>query len=610
MKSDVLKKKGKAILLGNEAIVRGALEAGVMFAAAYPGTPSSEIGMTFAKLAKSVGAYFEFSSNEKVATEVAAGAAFSGVKSLVCFKHFGFNVASDSIYPLAYNGVQAGMVIVVADDPGCHSSGQSEQDSRYFPRIGHMPLLEPADPQECKDFTKFAFSLSEKLNIPVIIRITTRVAHASSVVNLGKILKGKRKGKFKKGNAHRTMPPDMINVHAELNDKLHKLSVNNKINFVKPGKGRVGIIANSVAYHYVCEAMKELKLNLPVLKLGLTWPFPETVVKNFIKNLDKVLIVEELEPVIEKEVSAVAKDTNPKLKVIGKTHIPDICELRQELVMKALAKITNKKYSVPEEVKLKLPKRLPTFCPGCPHRATFWSVKKAVPKDTVFGGDIGCYIMGIFPPTNMTDFVISMGASEGVSHGVAKATDKKPVAFIGDSTFFHAGMPGLVNTVFNKSNMMTVCLDNRWTAMTGHQQNPGTGMTAMGDKTKALKIEEIGKAFELDNVTVVNAYNLKDTTEKVKDVYKKSGSSLIVSKGECRLQFMRRARHKGIKVPVFEIDPEKCTKCGICLEKFGCPAIQRTKDGTYFIDKAVCWGCSACAQVCPVNAISPVKKKK
>ncbi len=610
MKSDVLKPTGKAILLGNEAIVRGALEAGARFAAAYPGTPSSEIGMTFAEIAEEVGAYFEYSTNEKVAAEVAAGAAFSGIKSLVCFKHFGFNVASDSIYPLAYHGIKAGLVIIVADDPGCHSSGQSEQDSRYLARVGHMPLLEPADPQECKDFTKLAFSISEELSIPVIIRTTTRVAHASAIVTLGSIPQVNKQGMFKKGDVYRNMPPEIINVHVELNDKLQKLSADNRINFVKSGKGKLGIITNGVSYHYACEAMKELKLDIPILKLGLTWPFPETAVKNFIKNLDQVFVIEELEPVMEKDIQAIAKDANPKLKIMGKTHVPYFCELRQEIILEALVKITKKEYAAPKGISLDIPKRLPTFCPGCPHRATFWSVKQAVPKGTVFGGDIGCYILGIFPPTEMQDFIIAMGAAEGISHGIAKSTAQKPIAFIGDSTFFHAGMPGIVNTVFNKSNVMTVCLDNRWTAMTGQQQNPGTGMTAMGDKTKALKIEEIGKAFELDNVTVANAYNIKDTIDKAKDLYSKPGNSLLVSKGECRLQFMRRARKEGIKVPVFEIDPEKCTKCGICLEKFGCPAIQRKEDGTYFIDKAACWGCSACAQICPAKAISPAKLKK
>lgn len=619
MKTDVLKKSGKAILLGNEAIARGALEAGMGLGAAYPGTPSSEIGMTLAKVAKDVGVYFEFATNEKVAAEVAAGAAFSGVKSLVCFKHFGYNVASDSIFPLPYHGVKAGMVIVCADDPGCHSSGQSEQDSRYFSRMSHMPLLEPADPQECKDFVKVAYKLSEKLEIPVVIRITTRVSHAGGVVKLDPIPKAVTKGKYDQGKATRNLPPEIMDIHHELDVKLskvHDLMKNEKLNFIEDGKGKVGVIANGVAYHYVKESFKELDVNLPLLKLGLTWPFPEEIVKKFLKGLDTVLVVEELEPVMETEIKAIAKEVNPKIKVCGKDKIPGFCELRQEIVTDILGGILKKKFKkvgkiqqkLPTfcadcKIKLDIPKRLPTFCPGCSHRATFWEVKQVVPRETPFGGDIGCYLLGLYPPYNASDFIISMGAASGVCHGMTKVVDHKPVVFVGDSTFFHAGMPGLVNSVFNKGDMVTVCLDNRWTAMTGHQPNPGTGQTAMGDETKSLKIEDVGKGLGVDHVYVMNAYNIKDSIAKMKEAHSQKGSVLVVSKGECRLQFMRRARHKGIKIPVFKIDKDKCTKCGTCLEQFGCPAIQKNEKGEYFIDASNCWGCSACSQVCPSGAI-------
>ncbi len=605
MRSDVLKPKGKAILLGNEAIVRGALEAGVGYGAAYPGTPSSEIGMTFGDIAKPTKTYFEFCPNEKVAAESGAGAAFSGVRSLVCFKHFGFNVASDSILPMAYHGVKAGMIIVCADDPGCHSSGQSEQDSRFFAKMGHMPLLEPANPQECKDFAKYGFKLSEKYKIPVIIRITTRVAHASGVVKLGKLVKGKTKSVFKKGLGNRTMPPKLLEVHAELNQKLETMKKEkHNLNMVKSGKGKLGVIANGVSFHYVEEAMQELGVKLPVLKIGLSWPFPNQLVKKFIKKLDKVMVVEELEPIMEKEVVLAAKEVNPKLKIIGKNHLPGVCELNQEIVLCELAKVLKKKVKKLKKIEFKLPRRLPTFCPGCPHRASFWAIKQVVPKETIFGGDVGCYILGIFPPTQMSDFVLAMGASEGVSHGIAKSTNQKPIAFVGDSTFFHAGIPGLVNSVFNKSNMMIVALDNRWTAMTGHQPNPSTGMTAMGDPTKALKIEKIGKACGVDNVIVSNAFNIKDTSTKSKQLYATKSTSLLVSKGECRLQFMRHAKRQGRKVPISWVDPDKCKKCYICVEKFACPAIQKDAQARACIDKSLCWGCGVCAQVCPFNAIS------
>ncbi|MFC1728308.1 indolepyruvate ferredoxin oxidoreductase subunit alpha [Nanoarchaeota archaeon] len=595
---DLLKFSGKVILLGNQAIVRGALESGVGFSASYPGTPSSEIADTFAKIAKKAGIYFEYSTNEKVASEAVAGASFSGVRSLVSFKHFGFNVASDSIYPLAYHGVDAGLVIVCSDDPGCHSSGQSEQDSRYMARIAHMPLLEPSDPTECKEFTKLAFEMSEKLKIPVIVRTTTRVAHASEVVKLGKIVKGKTKGVFKKGRAFRNLPPNMLGVHAELDKKLENLK-----SFTKTvtGKGSVGVITSGVSYHYVMEALRMLNLKIPVLKLNMTWPLAEQEIKNFVKGLKSVLVVEELDGVIERDVRGI----KPNLSVHGKDHLPS-CELNQDVVAKALAKLTKKSFkAVSKEVDV--PSRPPILCPGCPHRATFWAVKKAVPKNTVFGGDIGCYLLGIYEPNNTADFLISMGAGCGIVHGINKVEGKKPVAFIGDSTFFHAGLPPIVNHVYNKSNVLTVVLDNRWTAMTGHQPNPAMGLTGMGDQTKEIKIEEVVKGLGVENVDLSNSFNLKDTKGKAKELFKKNGASVLVSKGECRLQFMRRARSKGVKVPVFEIDKKKCTKCGICLYDYGCPAIQRDKKGDYFIDPDLCWGCSACMQVCPVNAIS-IKK--
>jgi indolepyruvate ferredoxin oxidoreductase alpha subunit len=608
MIEDVLRPKGKAILLGNEAIVRGALESGVGLAASYPGTPSSEIGITFADIAKQCGIYFEYGTNEKVATEVAAGAAFSGVRSMTCFKHFGFNVASDSVFPIAYHSVKGGFVIVCADDPGCHSSGQSEQDSRFLGQMGHIPIIEPSDPQECKDFVKYAYKLSEKYRIPVIVRITTRVAHASGVVKLDPIVKGKTIGKYTKDYSMRNMPPDLMCVHEEMNNKLEKIKKDYELNKLVPGKGKVGVITAGVAYFHVREAMNALGLELPILKLGITHPFPEDQVKKFIKELETVIVVEELEPVMENEVIAAAKDANPTLKIIGKNHLPGVCELNQEIVTKVLADLFKLKYEAPTTPKLNLPRRLPTFCPGCPHRATFWAVKQAVPPETIFGGDIGCYILGIFPPTKGQDFICAMGAGAGISHGISKSTMQKPIAFLGDSTFFHSGIPPMVNAVFNKSNIMEVALDNRWTAMTGHQPNPTTGQTAMGDPTKALKIEEVARACGVDNVIVVNAFNIKDTIPRARTLYEKQGPSLMVSKGECRLQYMRRARKEGIKVPTFEIDQKKCIKCNTCVERYACPAIQKDDKNNVYIDKTLCWGCSACSQVCPVSAISVRKE--
>ncbi|MBL7100366.1 MAG: indolepyruvate ferredoxin oxidoreductase subunit alpha [Nanoarchaeota archaeon] len=615
----------KVILLGNEAIVRGALEAGVGFASSYPGTPSSEIPDTFFAIRETLkerGIYFEYGTNEKCSTEAAAGAAFSGVRSITSMKHFGMNVATDSVFPLPYHGIKAGMVIAVADDPGCWSSGQSEQDSRWFPRIGHMPMIEPSDPQECKDFTKFAFELSEKFKVPVFVRLTTRVSHVSGIVKLDKLPEPKTKGKFTPENKWNTLPPTLLKKHTELHgllDKIRSYVEKTKINQVvnKNAKSKLGIVANGVTFHYVMEALKSLKLKVPVLKLGLAWPFPNNQVKSFIKGLGNVLVVEELEPILEDEITRLAKEVNPKLKISGKDLMSFSGEYKTEMVEYALKKVLGEKTKekpthVCEETIAKIAiKRSATFCPGCPHRSTFYAAKTVSPKGTVFGGDIGCYIIGIFKPMETQDFVVSMGAGSGISHGISKVSDQQVIAFVGDSTFFHGAMPQLVSMVYNKSKPLVIALDNRITAMTGHQPNPSTGFNGMGDVSEILKIEDIAKSFSVKDVAVVNSFNMANCQAKIKEFLDKENVSVIVSRGECRLKFMRDSRHKGVKVPVFEIDKDKCIKCGTCLYKFGCPAIQRKGlDGDFYIDPDLCWGCSVCGQVCPAKAIHVKAEKK
>lgn len=544
MNAKLLAGKGKAILLGNEAIVRGALESGVYFASTYPGTPASEIGDTFAEIAKQAGIYFEYSTNEKVALEAAAGAAISGVRSTVSFKHFGLNVASDSVMPLAYVGVKAGMVIVVADDPSCWSSGQSEQDSRYYTRIAHIPMIEPSDAQECKDFVKTAFDLSEKFKIPIFLRVTTRVTHTKGVVKFGKIIKAKKKGKFVKGQLkYRNFPPQIMETHEELHKKLERIGKfleKSKLNFSanENVKSDVGIIVSGVSFNYIIDALDDYKLKIPILKLGLTYPVDEKKIADFIKRFESVLIVEELDPVLEEEVRAIAKDANPKLKILGKSngYFPKAGEYTEELVVFALEKIFKKRFKINLEEyrqkykKLKIARRFPLMCPGCPHRATFYAAKVAAGKETIFSGDIGCYILGIFPPLETQDIFFSMGASEGLAHGIRKTTNQKVIAFIGDSTFFHAGFPGLVNMVFNKSNPLVIILDNRITAMTGHQPHPGVGINAIGEATKAIAIEDVVKACKVGNVKVVDPFNLKETIAAVKEFLDKEEVSVIVAK--------------------------------------------------------------------------------
>lgn len=620
MNKVLLDKPGeKVLLLGNEAIVRGALESGIALASTYPGTPSSEIGDTYAEIAKDAGIYFEYSTNEKVALEVAAGAALSGVRSMAFFKHFGLNVACESVFPLAYAGVKAGMVIVVADDPQGWSSGQSEEDTRPFARIAHLPMLEPSNAQECKDFVKKAYELSEKFQLPFFIRTTTRVNHMRSIVRLGDIVKGNTKGKFEKGIAFRNFPPYVVKTHEELHKKLDKLkevSEKSNMNFItnRNLKSNLGVIVTGISFDYVMDAMDDLKINLPVLRIGFTYPMPDDLIKSFIKKFKKVLVVEELEPIVENHVKMLAKEANPKLKVLGKGYLSPAGEYSEEIVLNVLSQITGKKYEYDlvahkkKYLKIKEPKRLPILCPGCPHRSTFYAAKVATKgMDVVYAGDVGCYILGIFKPFETQDFIFSMGASEGVGHGIRKATDQKVICFLGDSTFFHSGMPGMVNTVFNKSNPLIIVLDNRITAMTGHQPNPGTGKTAMGEECKEIAIDNIVRAFGVEEVRVVDPFNVNLMIGTIRELLEKDKVSVIVAKRECQLLAMRKKRAEGLKTAKFEIDQNACKKVGICLHQLACPAISE-ENGVYKIDKNICTGCAVCAQICPNKAIHVVKE--
>jgi indolepyruvate ferredoxin oxidoreductase alpha subunit len=608
----ILEEKGKkVILLGNEAIVRGALEAGVKFATTYPGTPASEIGDTFSQIAKQLGIYFEYSTNEKVALEAAAGASFSGLKSIVSFKNFGLNVASDSFFPVAYFDLNASLVIVVADDPNCFSSAQSEQDSRHYAFLAHVPMIEPSSPQECKDFTKIAFEISEKFKIPVLIRLTTRVSHTRGVVLLGEIEKKEVKGYFKKDEKYFNLAPKIIELHKKLLEKMEKIkefSEKTEINFIVEEKARssLGIITSGISFNYVLDALEDLKVKVPVLKLSFTNPLPEKKIGSFLKRFKKVLVVEELDDILEEKIKAIAKDSNPKVKVYGKDLIPKAGELSQELILLAIAKILGKNSNKIEEIskkykQIEMARRFPVMCPGCPHRATFYAVKK-VAKDAVFGGDIGCYMLGILPPLNTLDFIVSMGAGEGIVHGIKKATNQKAIAFIGDSTFFHAGIPALINMVFNKSNPLIIILDNGVTAMTGHQPHPGSGRTGIGEETKKIDLENLVKACGVENVKVVDPFNLKEMEESVKEFLEKDSVSVIIARRYCQLLAVRDKKKEGIKIPKFEISREKCTKCGICLNEFACPAIKK-EGGDFVIDEELCTGCAVCFQVCPYRAI-------
>lgn len=579
----------KGFLFGNEAIVRGALESGVGYAATYPGTPASEIGDTFARIAKDTGIYFEYSTNEKVALESAAGAAFSGIKSIVSFKHYGLNVASDSLLPLVY--LECPLVVAIADDPACWSSVQTEQDSRWISQLGKIPTLEPSDSQEAKDMAKLAFQLTEKFKIPVMIRLTTRVCYSKSLVDYKNIIKPKTKGSLKKG--YKLGSCETVERHKNLLEKISKIKdfiEKSALNRIEKGDGSVGVITLGAAYNYVKEAMHELNVKLPLMKMGFSYPFPENKVKAFCKNLKEVIVIEEIDPVIENQIK---KLTN--IKVHGKEFIPEAGELRPEHISQALRKILKKPVTKYQDVNV--PARAPLFCSGCPHRSTFYAIKKMLGTKKIFGGDIGCYMLGALEPYKMMDYIVSMGASLGIGHGISKATKEKPIFFIGDSTFFHAGIPALINLIFNKADALVVVLDNRLTAMTGHQPNPGTGWTGMNEPAKRLLIEDIAKSCQADFVKASSVWNFNQLCKDVEEAYSKKGVSVLVAKGECRLFTVRNLAKQGKDWPRFQIIKQKPELDQ--LSGFKCPAIQKDKNGKWFIDKKLCWGCTICKQLFP-----------
>ncbi len=544
----------KKVLLGNEAIVQGALEAGVDFVSGYPGCPSAEIGDEFGKIAAENGVYYEQSSNEKVALEAAIGASFSGLKSLVDMKSFGLNVCSDSLFPLAYTGTKAPMVIIVGDDPNCWSSAQSEQNSRGYAYLSHIPILEPADPKECYDFVKLGFEISEKFNLPIILRTTTRVAHQRMPVDFEKIEnKNQKVGEFIKNfSQFSTLPPRTMEMKKELLEKIEKIKLfaeKSKINpIIGNKKSKVGIITSGVAHLYVAEVLEELEIDLPVLKINMFYPLAEKGVGNFIKNLKKVLIVEELDGYLEKEIKAVAKDINPKLEIYGKGGapwaLPEVGELNAQIVGKAIAKLTNKKYKIQTIKVADVPHRHSKFCEGCPHVFSLSAIKRAAPEGTIFGGDIGCYMMAGLEPFSMQDYLFSMASSMGISHGVKKSTNQKVISLIGDATFFHSGISGLINAVYNKSNPLFIILDNRTTAMTGNEPNPGMGKTGMWQDSEELKIEEIAKACGVKNIKVLDPINAKELEDTIKEFLDKDEVSVIICRRICALLAKRQDEEK------------------------------------------------------------------
>lgn len=603
------------LLLGNEAIARGILEAGIAVVTTYPGTPASEIGDSISEIASQAGLYMEYSVNEMVALEVAAGAANSCVKSLVAMKHVGLNVAADMLMTLAYTGVRASCVIVTADDPECYSS-QNEQDNRYYALLANLPCLEPSDSQEAKEMTVTAAEISEKLELPVLLRTTTRVSHTRGPVQYGRLRKPNLEGEFIRDPKRLIMVPahsrpkhDVLLTQAARAIEISEQSPHNTI--IQQGR-EIGLISSGAAYNYTVEAARLLNLDTGILKLGMTHPLPEKMIASFLNSYGKIVVVEELEPYLESQVKSIAKDYAPNTQIFGKSHgqyFPRAGELMTRSVITGLSKITGKQVPIDfkrieerySRVTKGLPSRPPILCAGCPHRASYYVIKRTGGEKAVYSDDIGCYALGIAPPLGIGDIMICMGASVGTAQGISKVTGRDTLATIGDSTFFHAGIPGLVNAVYNNSRITVVVLDNLATAMTGHQPHPGTGVTGMRTATEKVLIEDIAKGCGVKYVKVVNPFKTKEASAVLKEALHQAGPSVVVFRAPCTLMEAREKRRRGIKAVSSKVT-EKCTDCMTCVKLLGCPGIIVEK-GKVRIDENTCTGCGLCVSVCPFDAI-------
>ncbi|GAA0124694.1 MULTISPECIES: indolepyruvate ferredoxin oxidoreductase subunit alpha [Clostridium] len=584
----------KVIMTGNEAIARGAYEAGCHMASAYPGTPSTEILENFATYE---GVYAEWAPNEKVGFEVASGASIGGARVLCTMKHVGLNVAADPLFTMAYEGVNGGFVVVTADDPGMHSS-QNEQDNRYYAPHAKVALIEPSDSQECIEYMKKAYEISEEFDTLVLFRTTTRVSHSKSVVTVGERKNVEVKPYEKNVKKYIMTPANARAKHYEVEERLEKLrkySNNCELNRIEMGSTKVGIITSGVSYQYCKEVLGD---NASYLKIGLSYPLPDEMIKEFASKVEKLYVVEENDPYIETTVKAMG------INCIGKEIIPVCGELNPTIVRKAIlgeGSVINYKSDV------RPPSRPPVLCPGCPHRGIFYAVSKY--KDVISTSDIGCYTLGMNPPLNVGDTVICMGASISGGIGIERASivgkreGKKVFSFIGDSTFFHSGVTGLINSVYNNTPIVTVILDNRITGMTGHQENPGSGKTLQNEPAPMVDIESlvVSCGVKKENIRVVDPYKLKETEDAVKDAHDSKEPFVIITKQPCALikEVLKKRANLSCKV-----DSEKCKKCKKCL-KTGCPAL-KFQNGIVSIDESMCNGCGLCKEVCPFDAIEKV----
>ncbi len=620
VKKVILDAQGKKVfLLGNEAIARGAIEAGVDVVATYPGTPSSEIADTLAlacsPLRGRMDYFMEYSTNEKVAFEVAVGASLAGKRGMAIMKHVGVNVAADALISFAQVGARGGLVLVSADDPGMHSS-QNEQDNRWFGKFAMVPVIEPTSTQEAKEFTELSFKFSEKFGLPVILRTVTRLSHSRGIITLGEL----PKKEMEKVNWESNIKTDvLLPAHARvqkiaLQEKLSKAQEflsKSAINWIEPGRGGtgVGVIASGLSYTYVKEALEDLGVDLPVLKLSSTYPIPEKLIEEFLEDLNGVIIVEELDPFIEWHVRAMTTG----VEIYGKNngYFPLNFEYNIGIVEQGIARVLEMDASVDyagieersNSIAQKAPPRPPVLCPGCPHTATYYAIKKVAKEkgNAALPSDIGCYTLAATKPLEAVETCICMGASVGVSNGLSYVVDNPVVATVGDSTFMHTGVPALIDAVYNQRNFVLVVLDNRTTGMTGHQPHPGTGTRPCGLEGKEVSIEGIARGVGVDFVEVVNPYDIRKTKDVLKKALDHQGVSVVVARMPCSLLWHRQKKRSGEKVPVYTVTDD-CNMCMECLTSFTCPAIS-VKGDKVAIDENMCVGCGVCSRICPEKAI-------
>ncbi len=573
----------KKLMIGNEAVARGAYEAGVTVVSSYPGTPSTEITENIVKFEE---IYAEWAPNEKVAAEVAIGASMAGARSMACMKHVGMNVMADPMFTVSYIGTNGGLVFCVADDPGMHSS-QNEQDSRHYAKAAKIMMLEPSDSAECKDFTKLAFTLSEQFDTPVILRLSTRISHSQGLVEELPRENYELKPYEKNIAKNVMMPANAIKRHVEVEKReaaLREYAESTTLNTVEDNGSEIGIITSGISYMYAKEALGD-KANF--LKLGLVYPLPEKLIRDFASKCKKVYVIEELDPFFEEHCKALG------VEVVGKEKFTLLGEYTPSMIKKVVLGEDSAEFDTADET---LPARPPVLCPGCPHRGTFYVLKKL---GLTVSGDIGCYTLGAVAPLASVDTTVCMGASISGAHGMAKARgaefNKKLVSVIGDSTFIHSGITGLIDIVYNKGNNTVIILDNSITGMTGHQDNPTTGFTIRKEPTKQVDLLMLCKAVGIDRVVVADPFDVKNFEKVVKEETEADEPSVIIAQRPCAL--LKTVKFTG----KCSINSDKCKKCKLCM-KLGCPAIS-VKGDSVVIDTTQCNGCGLCMNVCPFNAI-------